>query len=71
MAEKKDIVVTCNTKEGSVTRVEQRLRDIGFEIDNVLEFAGSIVGRWGNSLETLRELPEVDDVAESEMKYPQ
>jgi hypothetical protein len=67
----KEIVVTCNLNEGSVTRVEKRLRDLGFKIDSVLEFAGSITGRWEDSLETLRKIPEVDAVEESEMKYPQ
>ena len=45
--------------------------DLGFEVGQVLEFAGSIVGRWGESLETLRKLPEVDAVKKSETKYPQ
>lgn len=71
MADKKELVVTCNMKEGSVARVEKRLRDIGFEIDNVLEFAGSIVGRTAMPVEKLRKIPEVDAVEESEMKYPQ
>ncbi len=71
MADEREVVVTCSTKEGSLARVEKRLRDVGFHVDNVLKFTGSIVGRWSDSLDELRELPEVDAVEESEMKYPQ
>ena len=71
MADQKELVVTCSVAEGSVQRVEQRLREIGFQIDQVLNFAGSITGRCDKPLETLREIPEVDAVEESEMNFPQ
>ncbi|MEM6469018.1 MAG: hypothetical protein AAF802_05565 [Planctomycetota bacterium] len=71
MAYKREIVVTCSEDEGSVTRVADRLREVGFEIGNVLEFAGSISGSWSDSLDKLRELPEVDAVEVSETKHPQ
>ena len=71
MTKQKEIVVTCSIEDGSVARVEKRLRDVGFEIDNILEFTGSIVGRWNKPLKVLRELPEVDAAEESEMSGPQ
>ena len=71
MSEKREIVVTCGLQEGSIGRVEQRLLEAGFEIDNVLEFTGNIVGHWGKSLDLLRALPEVDAVEESTMNEPQ
>ena len=66
----KKVVVTCSIDEGSVKRVEEQLRDVGFEVEKVLEFTGNIVGFWSKPLESLRKLPEVDAVEESEMNYP-
>ncbi len=71
MAEQKEIIVVCDFVEGSVARVEQRLREIGFKVEKVLNSTGSIIGFWDKSLLTLRELPEVVDVSESETKFSQ
>lgn len=68
---KKEVIVTCNQAEGSVRRVAEELRGVGFEVDSVLEFAGSISGKWSDSLEKLRKIPEVVAVEESKTMYPQ
>lgn len=67
----REVIVTCSDEEGSVERVADVLRDRGFEIESVLRFAGSVVGRWAEALELLREIPGVTAVEEAEEKYPQ
>jgi len=67
----REVIVTCSDDEGSVERVAEVLRDRGFEVESVLRFAGSVVGRWAETLEALREIPGVTAVEESEEKFPQ
>lgn len=71
MTQPQTIIVTCNLAEGSVERVREKLVSAGFQIEHVLEFAGSIVGTWNKSLEELQSIDEVDAVELSEMKHPQ
>lgn len=70
-AAKRSVVVTCADREGAVTEVAEHLRKLGFEVQYVLESAGSVVGDWTDGLDALREIPGVDDVEESEEKYAQ
>lgn len=71
MSDQKDLIITCSLNDGSVERVTKRLQDVGFEIDKVLKFAGSIIGRCDKPVNELRNIEEVAAVEESEEKYPQ
>lgn len=72
MSNKKSIIVTCSLDEGSVAKVAEELRKTnGFEVESVLEFAGSVTGFWEGSTKDLKKIPGVVDVSESEEKYPQ
>lgn len=68
--QKRDVVVTCSQEEGAVPRVADDLRKVGFEVESVLEFAGSVVGKWDEELDSLRQIPGVAAVEESQENYP-
>ena len=65
------VIVTCAADDDCVEHVAERLREVGFHVDSVLEFAGSVLGEWAHDLEELRNIPGVAAGAESEEKYPQ
>ena len=67
----RSVIVTCSDEDDAATKVASRLEKIGFHVDSVLEFAGSVVGEWDDELARLREVPGVVAAEESEEKYPQ
>jgi len=72
MQKKRTVIVTCSLDEGSVNKVAESLRSTaGFEVENVLEMAGSVVGQWEGNVASLRKIPGVIDVSESEEKFAQ
>jgi len=71
MNEKSTYIITCSLEEGSVERVRTRLEEIGFSIDEVLEFAGSITGTWLKPIDELQKIEEVDAVELSQTSFAQ
>lgn len=67
---KRAVTVVCSDQPGSVAKVAERLRDIGFDVEQELEFAGSVIGQWGDDLTILEKIPGVLAAEESEEKYP-
>ena len=71
MSEKmRPVIVTCSDTKGAVSQVEGRLREIGFQVESVLQYAGSVVGSWAGPLGSLRSIPGVEAVEESEERFP-
>lgn len=70
MSEQRTVIVTCRPEEGSIQRVRIELEALGFQVEEVLEFAGSILGSWDKSPELLEQIDGVDAVEFSAVSYP-
>lgn len=70
MSERRTVIVTCSPEEGAVWRVSIELEALGFQVDEILEFAGSILGSWNQALELLENIDGVDAVDLSETVHP-
>ena len=67
---KRAVTVVCVEQPGSVSAVATKLRNIGFIVDQELEFAGSVIGQWDDDLQKLEDIPGVLVVEESEENFP-
>ena len=64
------VIVTCRDGSESAAQVARRLEELGFTVESVLEFAGSVVGGWPGDLDRLRKVPGVLAVEESGEQFP-
>ncbi|MEM7256225.1 MAG: GFA family protein [Pseudomonadota bacterium] len=66
MAELREVIVTCNPHTDSVPRISIELEQAGFQVRQVLEGLGIIVGGWDGPLEDLQ---NIDGVAGVELSH--
>ena len=65
MSKKQRIIVTVDEHEKDVGKVARALKAKGFDVEQVLEFTGNVIGNWDG---TLAELKKVRGVVAAEQE---